>query len=265
MWNENPYFEEPQVKNGVRNPNRFNIEQHVFPRACIARFCNSNSKVQTNLLIRSKIQDLPPTSGWFCAKRVWDQRTEKQTAQTTETDYDRLASQLVNGTVNTLTVEMNVIVTRFYALWNTRFEVRKNPPPHTQLVGVLPGTPFSKDAQENLEMNGYVYALGSRIPSRMMAGMKVSLHAMQVARFWKGARWGILKSNDAEFLVPDNVAHVSLVPVSPNICLTMDEEDCHVNPLQVGRVNRLLVEFAERYYFARNLEKCPIHRRSIPR
>lgn len=265
MRNENPYFEEPQVKNGVKNPNRFTIEQHVLPRSCIARFCNSTSKVQTNIFLRSQVQDLSPTSGWFCAKRVWDQQTETQAARTTEANYGCLANQLVNGDVKTLTPEMNVIVTRLYALWNTRFEVRMSPPPHTELVGMLPGVPLSKDVQENLEMNGYFYAVGSRMPSRMMAGLKVSHHAMLVARAWKGTRWGILKSCDAEFLVPDNVAHVSFVPVSPSICLSMGDVDRFVNPLQVGQVNRLLVEFADKFYFARDLEKCPIHRRTIPR
>jgi hypothetical protein len=45
----------------------------------------------------------------------------------------------------------------------------------------------------------------------------------------------------------------------------MGDVDRFVNPLEVGQVNRLLAEFAERYYFAKDLEKCPIHRRTIPR
>jgi len=254
MPNENPFFEFPQVK----NPNQFTIEQHVFPRSCIARFCNSNSKVQTKILLRQKVQDLSPTSSWFCAQRVWDQRTETQAARTTETNYNDLANQLVNGDVKTLTPEMNVIVTRLYVLWNTRFEVRKNPPPHGEMAGVLPGAPLSKDAQENLEMNGYIYMDGSRMSSRMLAGLKVRLHGMNAARFWEDTRWGILKSSDAEFLVPDNVVHASFMPVSPSICLSMGDVDRFVSPLQVGQINRRLAEFAERYYFARDLEKCPI-------
>ncbi|MGJ7565464.1 hypothetical protein ACSFBM_16550 [Variovorax sp. GB1R11] len=262
---DNRYFEEPQVKDGVKNPNRFTIGQHVFPRSSIARFCNADSKVQTNILSLSKIQNLSPKSDWFCAQRVWDQPTETIGARTTEAAYDQLARQIERGDIKTLCPVESDVVTRFHALWSARFEVRRNPPSSVEMIGVMPGAPLSKDAQENLEANGYSYALGSMLPSRQMAGHLVRFRSMQLALHWKGVTWGILRSNETEFLVPDNVVDIAFVPVSPNICLSLASDDRFVNPLEVAQINRLFTEFSERYYFARDLERCPIHRRTIPR
>lgn len=265
MRRDNPYFEQPQVKNGVRNPHQFAIGQHVFPRACIARFCDPKSQVQTFILRDAKVRRLSPTNERFCAQRVWDQGTETLGARTTETAFDDLANRIVQGDIRTLGARAGEVATQFRALWCARFEARRNPPPPTTMIGLIPGAPLSKNDAENLEANGYSYALGATMPSRVLAGLKVRFHTMQLARRWAGAAWGILRSDEAEFLVPDNVVEVALVPVSPTICLSLASEDRRVNPLEVAQINRLFAEFSHQYYFARDLERCPIHRRTIPR
>jgi hypothetical protein len=86
-----------------------------------------------------------------------------------------------------------------------------------------------------------------------------------VAHRWPGATWGILRSDGAEFLVPDNAINVAMIPVSPTICLVLAGDDRNINPMEVAQINRLFAEFSYRYYFARDLDRCPIHRRTIPR
>lgn len=265
MRRDNPYFEQPQVKNGVRNPHQFAIGQHVFPRAGIARFCDPKSQVQTFIFRDAKVRRLSPTNERFCAQRVWDQATETLGARTTETAFDDLADRIVQGDIRTLDARACEVATQFRALWCARFEARRNPPPPTTIIGVIPGAPLSKDDEENLEANGYSFAFGATMPSRVVAGLKVRFHTMQMAHRWAGATWGILRSDEAEFLVPDNVVDVALVPVSPTICLSLGGEDRRVNLLEVAQINRLFAEFSHQYYFARDLERCPIHRRTIPR
>lgn len=264
MQNTNPYFEEPQVANGLRNPNKFTIDQHVFPRSCIARFCDGDARVQAHIFSLAKVQRLSPKSAWFCAQRVWDQAAELLAAAT-ETAYDRIARRVVAGDIKTLTPEMDSVVTNFFWLWCARCEVRRSPPPPGALAGLLSGTPLSKEAQEALEKNGYVFSVDSTIPSRFMAGLRIRFSATQAGRRWRGTHWGILKSKDAEFLVPDHAGNCAFMPVSPNICLAMNNDDRWLDPMQVGQVNRLSAEFSERYYFARDIERSPIHRRTIPR
>jgi hypothetical protein len=212
-----------------------------------------------------KVRMLSPTNGRFCAQRVWDQGTETLAAQTTEAAFDDLASKIVQGEIKTVGARASEVVTQFQALWCARFEARWNPPPPTAMAGIMPGAQLSKDDAENLEANGYSYALGATMPSRVLAGLKVRIQTMQMARRWAGTTWGILRSDDAEFLVPDNIINVALIPVSPTICLSLAGEDRQINPLEVAQINRLFAEFSYRYYFARNLDRCPIHRRTIPR
>lgn len=249
----------------MRNPHQFAIGQHVFPRACIARFCDSKSQVQTFIFRDAKVRRLSPTNERFCAQRVWDQGTEALGARTTEAAFVDLTKGIVQGDIRTLDARAGEAVTQFRARWCARFEVRRNPPPPATMIGVIPAAPLSKDDQENLEANGYGYAPSATMPSRVLAGLKVRFHTMQMAHRWAGATWGILRSDEAEFLVPDNIVDVALVPVSPTICLSLGSEDRRVSLFEVAQINRLFAEFSHQYYFARDLARCPIHRRTIPR
>jgi hypothetical protein len=265
MLRSNPYFEQPQIKNGMKNPNQFTIDQHVFPRAGIARFCGLDSRVQAFMLDDCKVRMLSPTNERFCAQRVWDQGTETLTARTTEAAFDDLAGRIVRGEMETVDARASEIVTQFRALWCARFDARWSPPRSTAMTGILPGTQLTKDDAENLEANGYSYALGVTMPSRVLAGLRVRIQTMQMAHRWPGATWGILRSDGAEFLVPDNAINVAMIPVSPTICLVLAGDDRNINPMEVAQINRLFAEFSYRYYFARDLDRCPIHRRTIPR
>jgi hypothetical protein len=65
--------ERPQKKN-----RRFlTVNQHVFPLACIARFTDADGRVSLHDLTRSVERRAKPDDDIFCAKRAWDQRTER--------------------------------------------------------------------------------------------------------------------------------------------------------------------------------------------
>lgn len=78
-----------------------------------------------------------------------------------------------------------------------------------------------------------------------------------------GKKWGILKSTEAEFLVPDNFSAYSVLPLSPTIALVEGHADQQIGFQQVADINGQAVHGCHRYYFARDITRCPILKRAI--
>ena len=66
-------------------------------------------------------------------------------------------------------------------------------------------------------------------------------------------RWGILRSQDADFIVPDNASGRVVLPVTPRICLDAGEGYRFANACTVRRINERSRQTSERYYFGRSL------------
>jgi hypothetical protein len=78
-----------------------------------------------------------------------------------------------------------------------------------------------------------------------------------------GKRWGILRSSEAEFLVPDNFSSYSVLPLSPAIALVEGHADGEIDFRQVADINGMAVHGSRRYYFARDMSRCPILKHRI--
>lgn len=84
-------FEKPQKG----NPHRITVNQHVFPRASIARFVNDNNCVSVFYIPTGKAFIVAPDNELFCAKRAWDQRAEEGYMQRIERDFQKLVKDII--------------------------------------------------------------------------------------------------------------------------------------------------------------------------
>ena len=246
------------------NPNRLTIQQHVFPRSAIARFTGPGGLVQVQRLDATVPFVARDDNPIFCAKRVWDQKTETARSHPTERAYASLADQLVAGRVTTLTPAMDDLVTRFYVLWCQRHLARSTPMDDVVIKGVLPEPALAKEQEERLELNGYIFARGATLPSRMMTGIAMQVRMDRSHMAMRGVHWGIVRSRSAHFLVPDGSVGLRIVPVAPTICLCQDADDVEIHPELVALTNRLAVDQANGYFLANDLDRCPMIRRTIP-
>ena len=85
------------------------------------RFCNINDVVKVFLIGESKIVSLKPDDYIFCARRVWDQRTESLFMHGIENAYQALVSKLeVEDWSRPLSIEESQIVSNMHSLWHAR-------------------------------------------------------------------------------------------------------------------------------------------------
>lgn len=241
------------------NPHKLTIDQHIFPRACIARFVGESGTVQVRRRSGGPDMWLTPKSSYFCARRLWDQNAETVFMKLIEDRYQDVAKRIVAGEVTTLDGVMAEAVTELYLLWTLRHERYLNPLPDIKLNMVKSEREMSVDTQEILEAKGYMFAAPDDImPSRFMTGFLLTIEMKRERGRMEGKKWGIVRSTEGEFLVPDNFSMYSMLPLSPTIVLVEGHPDQQIGFEQVADINGQAVDGCRRYYFARDITRCPI-------
>jgi hypothetical protein len=246
------------------NPHKLTINQHIFPNACISRFTGTNGRVQVRRKCGNKDIWLTPEDSYFCARRLWDQKAEAIFMKKIEDRYQEVAQSIVAGAVTTLDAAMSMAVTDLYLLWSLRHERYLNPLPDIKMNFGASEHEISVDTQEILEANGYLFAApGNIFPSRFMTGLRFVFEMERERQRMAGKKWGILTSDEAEFLVPDNFSASSVLPLSPTIALVEGHMDQRIGFRQVADINGQAVHGSRRYFFARDIDRCPILKHTI--
>lgn len=239
------------------NPQNLTIDQHVFPRSAITRFANGTGRVETQSLRAPSSRMRVPTEKIFCASRAWDQAAETYRTVGYEEPYRKLADAIASGKVASLSAEQHQVVTLFHALWGARSRARHASTEDVQIKAVAPERTLSKEQEETLEAKGVMFMRGTSFPRRFMNGAQIMRWIDDAYDRNRGARWGILHSKRAEFLVPDNTVGLGWIPVTPNIGLAQENGDLDIPDHEVARVNRTALGLVREYYFGRNLANCP--------
>lgn len=258
---KNPHFEKPQPK----NPHQLTIWQHIMPNKSIARFGDAQGWVQLHRISEQQRLQLQSNNEIFCAKRVWNQKAE-QSSISIETAFQKVADLIVTAQIDTLTKDMHFAVTEMYLLWRVRFLHASNPIADQKINMLSHERDLSKDEQERLEKGGVMFVdKDGRLAGRDLTGillrrdMDIALHTGA-----SNMEWGIIKSLPGlEFLCPDATLNEPIIPVSPNICLIAGWPDGTVTPVATGNINQTLLSEVKNYWFARDLAKCPIIKRTI--
>jgi hypothetical protein len=236
----------------------FTIKQHVFPVAGIARFYSSNKYVQVFDRLRSKTFPANANNPLFYAQRVWDEKTEKFIGKGIEDAFQRLAVSIIDGRTTRLGILENGIVGQFWSLWRTRHGFKKNGLPDLNLRGIT-GSELSEEQEETLEAKGVMYTRSDgTMPGRFAASIHVWGFYNAFRMEERDIRWGIVRSIEGEFIVPDTFDDLMAVPITPNLILLADQEDCWLNRDEVAVINRCAIQRAENYFFARDFGKCPV-------
>lgn len=247
------------------NPNKLIRNQHVFPVKAIERFAGPGGLVQVQRLAGTQPFSAKPDDAIFCADRVWDQGTETYRTHPIEIAWAQLAEEIANGKKDRLAASDAATATEFYALWTARHLARKYPGSDQLAQGLVPEPDLTKAEEEVLELKGALFfRAGNMLPARLMwsAGLRILMD--QIIERQQLLEWGIVRSAAGDFIVPDNSCETPLLPVTPKICLVLGQPSTLIGADTLGQLNRRLVDQADTYYFAMDLERAPILRRSIP-
>ena len=240
------------------NPHGLTINQHVLPVKTIERFAGVDRRVAVIFKEgrrSSEIDRLSPKNILFCAKRVWNQRSEDIAKKTYEDPFQDLAERVIAGTTQCLDPKDNVIATCFFGLWVTRFLARKAPPQDKPVFGVT-GIE-SQDLRERLERGRVSFVNPDRtISGRHLADMEIQKGIDKILMDYANWSWGIVEAQELEFVVPD-CPGVMYLPISPMIALLANDQQFHgkacFSGKEVKRLNKVLFGVTNRYLFANSL------------
>jgi hypothetical protein len=241
-----------------RNPNSLTVKQHVFPSKSIERFTDQNGRVSVLELRRGKVIRTKPDNAIFCARRAWDERAETGYMKRIEDDFQKIVDPMVDGKAQTLASESKPAIDRMYALWYLRSRHRELESQEIQLSGIA-GDDLTKEQEENLEKNGYMFARKSgRMPARQLNGVELQLRIDNYARELAASvtRWGVISAQSGEFIVPDVPSH-AIIPLTPRLALVNSAPDGMILQRNVAEINRAMRATSRDYVFARDFSSCP--------
>jgi len=175
--------------------------------------------------------------------------------QRIETAFQTLARSIESGQLQTLDASAYQVATSFFALIVEREHVRRERPAAVSLPGRT-GHNLSLDERERYEAMGVIVPENDgSIGSRAAAGIRIMGRGLWAKRSdWANWRWGIIRSLDVEFIVPDVIGPQKCIPISPKLLLAAENDDCETSGHGVDEYNRVARAEAERYYFAKRLD-----------
>jgi len=241
-----------------RNPNRLTVDLHVFPSKSIGRFTNQSGYVSVHDLRRNKVIHAKPGNAIFCASRAWDERVETGYMKRIEDEFQQVISPIVDGRAETIRPKQKPAVDRMYALWDMRARYRELEAQEIQLNGIA-GNDLTKEQEENLEKNGYMFARKSgTMPARQLNGLELELRINNFAGDLAATvpRWGVISTQSGEFIVPDVPLH-GIIPVTPRLALVQSAPDGMIVERNVAEINRAMRATSQLYFFARDFSSCP--------
>ena len=250
-----PHIKQLYEKTQAGNPYELPIKQHIFPKRSIERFCSAAGLVQVQHVIQNRLRRAKPVDTTFCAMRVWDAKAERVHKET-EDSFQSFASDVIGFRVTSVSQANKYIVDRFFALWKTRAFLRHSERKNLKL-NMLPGEMLTKDQEEILEKNGYVFVnKDSEIPHHVANGMQMFLRIGKEMRDLEAVRWGILHALDGNFIVPDNPIF-TFIPLTPRIAICADCEGSMISRSVVAEINQYLRKDCVSYFFGLDLSQCP--------
>ncbi len=241
-----------------RNPNSLTVNQHVFPSKSIERFTNQSGNVSVHDLHRAKGFLAKPKNAIFCASRAWDERAETGYMKHIEAEFQEIVDPIVDGKTETLAPEHKAAIDRMYALWHMRSRYRELESQEVQLNGNV-GNDLTKEQEENLEKNGYMFARKSgTMPARQLNGLELQLRIDNYARDLAAGvtRWGVISAQSGEFIVPDVPSH-GIIPLTPRVALVQSAPDGMIIERNVAEINQAMRATSQDYFFARDFSSCP--------
>jgi hypothetical protein len=173
-------------------------------------------------------------------------------------DFQKIVAPTVDGNAQTITSEAKAAIDRMFALWYMRSRYREIESQEIQLNGISGGD-LTKEQEENLEKNGYMFARKSgRMAARQLNGVELQMRADDYARELASSvtRWGVIAAQSGEFIVPDVPSH-GIIPLTPRLALVQSAPDGMITEQNLAEINLAMRATSQDYFFARDFSSCP--------
>lgn len=249
------------------NPHDLTKRQHFIPKKSIERFSDDNKKIQVKHLKTKKQQivSASPDDEIFWVPRLWDQRAESCYMKKIEDAFQKLVDRIIQDEITSFDDSESKIICDMYTLWEYRIlhieEFLKNPNQFVKLYGIEEEN-LTKNEQEILESKHCAYVNeNAEISNRSLVGFQLQM-SIDFSRY-TNIRWGILKSNSKEFVMPSNpimpkndneINAIIIFPISPSYCLVPTAVYQVADDKDVEELNGLMIQNSKWFYFGKNLK-----------
>ena len=240
------------------NPHELTVRQHVYPSKSIARFQHAKTvdlfDLARNIRRPARADDLI-----FCADRAWNHGAEHGFMKVIEDAFQRLVDPILARTLTQFNDRETEVINEFYSLWASRAHWRRLPYQFIKPGGedLIPRESHGIDDLELLEKHN-ITALrpDGSFAMRDIVSPSMRLDIDRMCESFAGLRWGVLVAEEGEFFVPDVPTH-GVIPITPALALSLDNESLIIRRDEVERVNHALYSGVQEYMFARSLTACP--------
>ncbi|HSD38665.1 MAG TPA: DUF4238 domain-containing protein [Rhodocyclaceae bacterium] len=232
--------------------------QHVIAKSLLKRFSGANGQLEVLDLSALCIARRPPKHAVFTVNRHWDQRSEARTMQDIESRFGTIVARVLHGSATVESEACHQTISEMFALWRARTHLAHEPIADQRLAGVAPERAVSADQIDQLEQYGVIVADSTGlVAGRMIAGPLImrmlDFHACDLA----GKRWGVVRADAGEFVLPDTFDGNLVLPISPTCCFIADNPDGVIEREVVGELNALAQKSARKFLVARSFTACP--------
>lgn len=242
-------FEKPQKG----NPHKFTVRQHIHTAYCIGKFVGEDKKVEVKFIESGDTERKGKRSMIFCAKRNWDESTEKGLMG----DIEKIFHEVMSNP-KSFQERDHQGISKYFLLWYLRHHFYSQPIEDAILHNIT-GSGLTKKEEEILESKGAFYIReGGEVPARFITGTQI---LMLLDYYWpniKDFKWGLLQAQGAEFIVADCYQDLTFMPISPTLAFSAGHIDSIADPKFVAEANKHSVRVSSVFYFAKSLSKCPI-------
>jgi len=243
-----PY--EPTMK---RNPRELTVDQHLHTAHAISKFYDHDGKVEVKMLRTGEVVKRHKRAKIFCTKRTWDQRAEIGYMLSIEKAFH---DEIDN--IKTFSERNHDALSRYHLLWRLRHYFHQYDCKDLGLKGIT-GSGLTKAQEEIVESKGGGFFRDKGVvASRLASGLEIQ---NSLDRYWhnyEGIKWGLVQTEEGEFVVADACHQLPFMPVSPNTAFLAGAEDHTVSRVAVCHLNSKSIAASHEYYFARELSACPI-------
>ncbi|HDZ8896419.1 TPA: hypothetical protein RUX41_002776 [Aeromonas dhakensis] len=235
------------------NPHQFVIKQHFHTAHSIAKFHDVDCKLDVFMKGSGKKDRLHSRSSLFCAKRNWDEKSEKGIMEKIE----KLYHQEIDD-IKPFELRNHSAISEYFMLWKIRYDFHISRMEDIVLNGIS-GSGLTKEQEEILESKGYSFVRdGGVVPARFITGIQVIRQLDMNRPRIKDIKWGLLEANEGEFIVADSYNDLTFMPISPTLAFCAGYQDMKIDKVSVANANKQSIEKSRNFYFAKDLSRCPI-------
>jgi len=235
------------------NPHQFVIKQHFHTAHSIAKFHDVDCKLDVFIKDSGEVLRRHSRSSIFCAKRNWDEKSEKGLMS----DIERLYHQEIDD-IKPFELRNHSAISEYFMLWKIRYDFHISRMENVVLNGIS-GSGLTQEQEEILESKGYSFVRdGGVVPARFMTGVQV-IRLLDINRpRIQHIKWGLLEASEGEFIVADSYNDLTFMPISPTLAFCAGYQDMKIDKVGVTSANRQSIEKSREFYFDKDLSRCPI-------